>query len=103
MIAELMTSCGLDKFLNSLSVDAHWGQILSPGEQQRVGWVRAFLREPSWLFLYEATSALDETMQDHLYSEIDRRLHKTTVVSVAHRSELSKYHHRVLDMKADRA
>ena len=38
----------------------HWALMLSPGEQQRVAFARAFLHKPQWLFLDEATSSLDE-------------------------------------------
>jgi vitamin B12/bleomycin/antimicrobial peptide transport system ATP-binding/permease protein len=44
-----------------------WTNVLSIGEQQRVGFARLFLRKPRFAFLDEATSALDEDNQHVLY------------------------------------
>ena len=44
------------------------------GEQQRLAPARALLRRPEWLFLDEATAALDEATGAHLYELLRQRL-----------------------------
>ncbi|QID19262.1 ABC transporter ATP-binding protein/permease [Nitrogeniibacter mangrovi] len=78
-----------------------WGQELSPGEQQRLAFARVLLQRPRWVFLDEATSALDEATEAVLYTRLIDRLPDTTVVSVAHRSSLRRFHTRELGLDAD--
>jgi putative ATP-binding cassette transporter len=80
---------------------AHWSQVLSPGEQQRLSIARALLNKPDWLFLDEATSAMDEDYEAALYRTLAALLPKTTVVSIGHRHSLAAYHRRRI--RLDRA
>ena len=41
--------------------------VMSPGEQQRLSFARALLVKPDWLFLDEASSALDEATEAAMY------------------------------------
>lgn len=72
--------------------------MLSPGEQQRVAFVRVFLQQPDLLFLDEATSALDEPTEAALYGQLRRRLPHATIASIAHRSTLRRFHDLHLDI-----
>jgi putative ATP-binding cassette transporter len=80
-----------------------WALALSPGEQQRLAFARALVQKPDWLFLDEATSAVDEESETHLYSLVRDRLPTTTVVSVGHRSSLRPFHARRLVVTPDGA
>jgi putative ATP-binding cassette transporter len=71
---------------------AHWGQRLSPGEQQRLAVGRALLAKPAFLFLDEATAALDEATEAHVYALLSERLPETAVVSIGHRPGLKAFH-----------
>lgn len=95
-IVETLRLCRLENFASRLDEAAHWEQVMSPGEQQRLAFVRAFLTRPAWLFLDEATSALDDATQDYLYSLIRERLPRTSVVSIAHRENVQIFHDREL-------
>jgi putative ATP-binding cassette transporter len=75
-----------------------WSQRLSGGEQQRVAIARALLKRPDWLLLDESTSALDEKLEGELYGMLTQRLPTTTIVTIGHRSTLTAYHRRRLDM-----
>ena len=66
------------------------------GEQQRLAFVRALIYKPVWLFLDEASSALDEETEAKVYTLLLENAKRTTLVSVGHRSTLSKYHQNVL-------
>jgi putative ATP-binding cassette transporter len=93
-IAEVLRLLGLDKLAGRLGDSEQWQQLLSPHEQQRVALARALLHQPDWLFLDKSTSALDEVMEEHVYHLLAERLPHTTVVSVAHRPGVEKYHQR---------
>ena len=69
--------------LGGFDADLDWGEILSLGEQQRLGFARLFLTEPRYAILDEATSALDLKKEQHLYEQLQAT--KTTFVSVGHR------------------
>jgi ABC-type iron transport system FetAB ATPase subunit len=56
-IAEVLRDVGLPALAQRLSEEAHWGRILSLGEQQRLGIARAILHAPDYLFLDEATAS----------------------------------------------
>ena len=84
---------------NDLDRVVDWGNVLSLGEQQRVGFARLFLRKPKFAFLDEATSALDEDNQQSLYQAV--RKSEIGFISVGHRETLIQYHDRLL--KLDRS
>lgn len=75
-----------------LDETAQWSQVLSPGEQQRLAVARALLLAPAWLFLDEATSAVDEDTEQALYILLRQRLPETTLVSIAHRPAVARHH-----------
>ena len=92
----LMQKCEIGYLAEQLDVVADWSHVLSGGEQQRLAFVRAHIQAPLWLFLDEATSALDEETESKMYSELAACLPGTTVVSVGHRSTLTRFHQRIL-------
>ncbi len=102
-IIDLLKFTDLHKYVDQLNKIENWQQILSPGETQRVTWIRAFLHRPDWIYLDEATSALDEYMQDKLYTALKERNPQITIVSVAHRKELGKYHTLSLAMELEQS
>ena len=58
-LITVMHECYLQKWTDSLDVVSDWQAVLSPGELQRVAFVRVFLTKPDVLFLDEATAALE--------------------------------------------
>jgi vitamin B12/bleomycin/antimicrobial peptide transport system ATP-binding/permease protein len=91
-----LASVGLSALSQRLDENAHWTQALSLGEQQRMAVARALLAKPDWLFLDEATSAIDEEEEAALYRMIAKELPATTVISIGHRDSLEAYHRRVI-------
>lgn len=99
-LREALTAVRLAQLVDQLDTDDNWGQRLSGGEQQRLAVARALLARPDWLFLDEATAALDEPTEDALYRILAEKLPDTTVVSIGHRSTLAAFHERRIDMRS---
>jgi len=67
-----------------------WAKVLSLGEQQRIGFARALIMKPDYVFLDESTSAVDLATEEHLYRAL--REIGCTFVSVGHRESILKHH-----------
>ena len=95
-LREALKAVGLTELAGRLDEVGHWALQLSPGEQQRIAFAQALVQKPDWLFLDEATSAVDEPAEDRLYRLLRERLAETTVFSVGHRATLHPFHARHL-------
>lgn len=95
ILIPLLIECGLSHLAEKIDTEADWSHILSLGEQQKLAFVRVFLRKPKWVFLDEATSAMDEETEEKMYRRLTS-LKDTTIVSVGHRSTLDQWHDRTL-------
>src|SRR5262245_47145935 len=98
-LREALEVVGLPDLAGRLDEAAHWALQLSPGEQQRMAFARTLIQKPDWLFLDEATAALDEATEACLYGLVRRRLPKTAVFSVGHRATLRHFHTRWLTVR----
>ena len=99
MLTSLATgfrSLAAFRFLLGLGESANWSLVLSGGEQQRVAFARALLYRPNWLFLDEASSALDEPTERRMYELLAERLPGAAVISVAHKPTVAAFHKRQL-------
>ncbi|MBN9094110.1 ABC transporter ATP-binding protein/permease [Pandoraea pnomenusa] len=90
----------LGQYGDELLSVAHWARRLSGGEQQRLAAARALLQKPDYLFLDEATSALDVQTEEAVYEALHASLPATTLVSVAHRDTLGRFHQHTLTLPA---
>ncbi len=100
-VAEALVAVGLPELVARLGDEAHWNRILSQGEQQRLAIARALLHAPDYLFLDEATAALDEASEAVLYRLLQERLKGTTIISIGHRSTLNAFHRRRVEVVPD--
>lgn len=91
-IRHYLELCMLAHLAEKLDEADNWSQRLSPGEQQRLAFVRTLLTRPDVLFLDEATSALDPASEAALYEAVLSELPDTAIVSIAHREAVAKYH-----------
>ena len=95
-----LARCGLGRLSERLGEEARWDRILSLGEQQRLAFARVLLHRPRWIFMDEATAALDEANQDGMMRLLEEELPSSAVVSIGHRPGLERYHDRVLTLQA---
>ena len=91
-LLKVLENCRLKPLQRWLDTSANWSHRLSPGEQQRLAFARAILTRPDILFLDEATSALDDETEQLMYCLLVDELPQVTLVSVAHRNSVAKYH-----------
>ncbi|MFN7085483.1 MAG: ABC transporter ATP-binding protein/permease [Burkholderiales bacterium] len=98
---EALADCGLPHLASRLDEEQHWAQQLSGGEQQRIAFARAFLHRPQWLFMDEATAALDEASEARLYRLLGSKLPQTAIISIGHRPTLAALHDRHVALRTD--
>ena len=93
-VGKVLAELGMGSFKDRLDERQNWATVLSGGEQQRIAIVRAVFQKPDWLFMDEATAALDEPTEKRVYDMVKELIPDATIVSVGHRSTLKAFHDR---------
>eukprot|EP00941_MAST-03F_sp_MAST-3F-sp1_P006281 g6281.t1 len=75
---------------------AIWEDVLSLGEQQRIGCARLFYHDPSFAVLDECTSAVSADVEERLYRAAKER--GITSVTISQRLALEQFHTQELRM-----
>jgi putative ATP-binding cassette transporter len=91
-LRAVLEDVGLGYLARRLDEDAEWGSMLSGGEQQRVAFARAILRDPSILLLDDATSNLDGDATKQMYDAIEKNLPGAMVISLGRSDALASLH-----------
>lgn len=97
---DVMTRVGLRTALERVQgfdAVADWPSILSAGEQQQLAFARLLLAKPQYVFLDEATTAVDNVNEERLYGLLKASV--VAWVSVGYRSNLSRFHSHLLEVK----
>ncbi|WP_442931375.1 ATP-binding cassette domain-containing protein, partial [Mycolicibacterium sp. 120320] len=97
-LRNTLRAVALGHLIERLDEEADWASVLSLGEQQRVSFARVLLVRPRVVFLDESTSALDEGLEDAMYTLLRERLPECVVVSVGHRSTIDRHHRSRLQL-----
>ena len=100
-VKKALQTCGLKDLAGQLDASERWDQVLSGGEKQRLAFARLLLHRPEWVFMDEATSAVDEEGHCALMRLFDDELAGTTIVSIAPRPGMDEFHDRTLTMVAE--
>lgn len=98
-ILDALEAVDLGAFESRLNEVNDWARVLSLGEQQRIAIARALLTKPHWLVMDEATSAMDEASEGHLYRLLKERLPETTLITIGHRESLKALHIREIRLE----
>ena len=67
-VRKALDRCDLGNLIPKLDQVERWDNELSLGEQERLAFARILLHRPGWVFLDEATAALDEDSQRRVMS-----------------------------------
>ena len=94
-----LQDCGLANLRSQLDESRQWSHQLSGGEQQRIAFARALLQKPDWIFMDEASAALDAASEAALYAVLIERVPAAAIISIAHRESLRRFHPRQLELK----
>ncbi|WP_028357014.1 ABC transporter ATP-binding protein/permease [Brackiella oedipodis] len=95
----VLKKVNLGHLIAHLQEESHWMHTLSQGEQQRVAFARLLLLKPKVAFLDEATSAMDEGLEDAMYRLVHEELPNLRLISVGHRSTLKVHHSDILALE----
>jgi ATP-binding cassette subfamily B protein len=104
-VFEAIVTANCSQFVDSLpdgvaTIVGDRGVKLSPGQRQRIGIARAFLRDAPILLLDEATSALDSDTEEAVRLALDRLMGSRTVIAIAHRLSSLRSFGRIVVMQA---
>ncbi|OAN44560.1 ABC transporter [Magnetospirillum moscoviense] len=99
-VLKAMQKVGLGHLTHRLMDVGNWEQVLTLGEQQRIGFARLLLHRPDWIFLDEATDCLEEKAEQELMSLLIAELPNATILTVGYNQGLEQFHHRKLVLEA---
>jgi len=102
-INSALRRVGLGEWAGRLGVVDSWEHVLSAAQQQRLSFARMLLHRPDWIFLAEATNALDAAAQREMAELLVAELPSTAVVAVGRPGMFDGFFQRVLHVEAETA
>ena len=100
-INSALRRVGLGEWAGRLGAVESWDHVLSAAQQQRLSFARMLLHRPDWIFLAEATNALDEAAQGEMAALLTAELPQAAVVAVGRPGLFGKFFQRVLHVEAE--
>lgn len=85
---------GLAFLAQRLDDSDQWDRVLTLRVQQRLGFARLLLYQPSWIFIEEATDAFDPTGEVRMMEMLCREFPNATIITISFHTALERYHHR---------
>jgi putative ATP-binding cassette transporter len=95
-IHDSMRRAGLEELIPRLDHREAWEQSLASAELQRLGFARLLLHRPRWIFLEEATNALNAAAQAAMMTLLQEACPKSAIVTIGDDPALAAFHRRSL-------
>jgi putative ATP-binding cassette transporter len=102
-IESALRRVALGEWIGRLAVVDSWENVLSAAQQQRLSFARILIHRPDWIFLAEATNALDAVAQREMAELLVAELPAAAVVAVGRPGLFDKFFQRVLHVEATNA
>ena len=102
-INSALRRVGLGDWAGHLGAVENWEQVLSVAQQQRLSFARMLLHRPDWIFLSEATNALDAAGQRAMAELLVKEFPSATVVAAGRAGLFDGFFQRVLHVEAETA
>jgi putative ATP-binding cassette transporter len=93
-LARALECAGLAWLVPRLDDQDNWEQALPLRAQQRLGFARALLRRPAWIFMEEATDAFDADGERQILETLYRELPDCGVLVISFHTGLEALHER---------
>ena len=87
-IVAALRRVGLEALIARLGETAKWDQVLTADAQQRLGFARLLLHRPDWIFLEDATEALDIQGQRDMVALLKQEFAQATIIAIGHSDAL---------------
>lgn len=94
-----LSRVGLGHMSERLEETNTWENVLTLGEQQRLGFARLLLHRPNWIFIQEATDGLHPDGEHEMMQLVREEFPTATVITVGYHSALEAYHERKLTLE----
>ncbi|MBF0129467.1 MAG: ABC transporter ATP-binding protein/permease [Alphaproteobacteria bacterium] len=92
--AEALERVGLHHLVPRLDEVEPWKEVLAVSEQQRFGFARLLLRRPDWIFIEDATDALDPAGEEAMMRILDTDFSSATLLTIGSHAGLDAHHGR---------
>lgn len=89
-----LTRVGLDYLMPRLDHHEDWEASLALAEQQRLGFARLLIRKPDWIFIENATDALDHAAEGEMLRLLEVDFAAATVITISNRATLNGFRGR---------
>jgi vitamin B12/bleomycin/antimicrobial peptide transport system ATP-binding/permease protein len=102
-INSALRRVGLGDWAGHLGVVENWEAVFSVAQQQRLSFARMLLHRPDWIFLSEATNALDAAGQREMAELLVKEFPAATVVAAGGVGLFDGFFQRVLHVEPETA
>lgn len=98
-IGAALHRAGLGEWADKLDVVENWESVFSLAQQQRLSFARMVLHKPNWIFLSEATNALDPAGQREIAELLTKEFPSATIVAVGRTALFDDFFQRVMHVE----